>query len=285
MASKNSETLALYCPTCNVQVDTDVVGGYSAPMPREYVIDDEAQVNVIVYRLSRCNRCYSPFLTRQQYLDVGGEFSVPQEEPATLYPVLRTTLAVENLPMSVQRTYLAAVATHRSGLYEPCAIMCRKCVEAVCRDLQARGGSLLEKLQDLQQGNVIDQRLLLWADELRLIGNEAAHDFDTVIGKEDAGDALDFLEGLLQYIFVLSRRFNEFQKRRRQRSEESAGPGQQSRRRISRWCGYSAALLTKCVAWSDPTEVEAGARKDEPHWPTASLGAWMDRTSHCAPMN
>jgi len=189
---------------------------------------------VIVYRLSRCNRCCSPFLTRQQYLDVGGEFSVPQEEPAALYPVLRTTLAVENLPMSVERTYLAAVASHKAGLYEPCALMCRKCVEAVCRDLQARGGSLLEKLQDLQQGNVIDQRLLLWADELRLIGNEAAHDFDAVIGKEDAGDALDFLEGLLQYIFVLNRRFNEFQKRRRQRSEESAGPVQQSRRRISR---------------------------------------------------
>jgi len=223
MALEDADTLALYCPTCNVQVDTDVVGEYSAPLPGEYAIYEEAQVNVIVYRLSRCNRCYSPFLTRQQYLDVGGEFSVPQEEPVALYPGFRTTLVMSNLPVSVERTYLGAIATHQAGLYKPCAIMCRKCVEAVCRDLQARGETLRAKLQDLQQRNVIDQRLLLWANELRLIGNEVAHDLDAVIGTEVASDALEFLEGLLQYIFVLSRRFSEFQERRRQSPGESAG--------------------------------------------------------------
>jgi len=40
MVSEVPETLALYCPKCNVQVDTDVVGEYSAPMAGEYAIDD-----------------------------------------------------------------------------------------------------------------------------------------------------------------------------------------------------------------------------------------------------
>ena len=45
--------------------------------------------------------------------------------------------------------------------------------------------------QSLCDGGRIDSRLLNWAHEIRLIGNEAVHDPDTKVAKCDARDILD----------------------------------------------------------------------------------------------
>ena len=66
----------------------------------------------------------------------------------------------------------------------------------------------------LRERGHIDQKLLAWADELRLIGNDAAHDLHVVIEQVDARDALEFVEALLMYAFSLNRRFEEFKNRR-----------------------------------------------------------------------
>ncbi len=73
---------------------------------------------------------------------------------------------------------------------------------------------------DLQRTGQIDQKLMTWADELRLIGNDAAHDLDIVIEKVDAQDALDFVEAILMYAFSLTRKFEEFKNRRALKSKE-----------------------------------------------------------------
>jgi len=60
----------------------------------------------------------------------------------------------------------------------------------------------------------IDSRLLNWAHEIRLVGNEAAHDIETSVDKSDARDVLDFTEAILIYTFSLTARFRAFQARR-----------------------------------------------------------------------
>jgi len=46
---------------------------------------------------------------------------------------------------------------------------------------------------------------------------------------------------------------------------------------------YAGYCRRRCCAAR--SEVATGTRKDEPHWPTASLRAWMERTSYCVSMN
>ncbi len=78
------------------------------------------------------------------------------------------------------------------------------------------------RLESLRKNGHIDQKLLTWADELRLIGNDAAHDLDIVIEQVDAQDALEFVEAILMYAFSLTLKFEEFKKRRASKSPGKA---------------------------------------------------------------
>ena len=122
---------------------------------------------------------------------------------------------MEGIPPIVGRAYSNAVRSFDVGLYEPCVIMSRKCIEAVCKELGATKGNLKQRLSALGDDGKIDQNLLAWADQLRLIGNDAAHDLEIVIEQIDARDALDFVEAILMYVFTLNRRFEEFLERRK----------------------------------------------------------------------
>ena len=92
--------------------------------------------------------------------------------------------------------------------------MSRKCLEAVCKTLNANGRSLHARLANLHEAEHIDSRLLDWAHQVRVIGNEAAHEVDAPVTKEDARDAFEFTEAILIYVFSLAKRFEALRERR-----------------------------------------------------------------------
>jgi hypothetical protein len=104
----------------------------------------------------------------------------------------------------------------RDRIYEPSVIMCRKCVEIICSTLGVHDGSLSRRLRELKVSERIEQRLYERAEQLRMVGNDAAHDVDIELSKEDARDSLDFTEAILLYAFTLDRKFEEFRARRQQ---------------------------------------------------------------------
>jgi len=61
---------------------------------------------------------------------------------------------------------------------------------------------------------LIDQRLWDWAELLRDVRNAAAHFNDEDISRQDAEDCLTFNEALLDYLYVLKKRFDDMQLRR-----------------------------------------------------------------------
>ena len=92
--------------------------------------------------------------------------------------------------------------------------MCRKTVEALCHENGVTKGNLKKRIDQLRLSGHIDLKLHTWATSLRLVGNDAAHDLDIDITKEDASDSLEFLDALLLYSYVLDQKYNEFQARR-----------------------------------------------------------------------
>jgi len=212
----DDNTIDLFCPSCNVQVETRVLKQHSlselAPggNPAEPV---DSLHHVTVFTFAASKRCGQPFLAQQRFSEVPGEFSLPQDDVTQVYPQERR-IPLESVPGSAARPYLTALQSYRVRLYEPCVIMCRKCVEAVCSERGASKGSLAQRLRRLQQEGVIDQRLFEWADGLRMVGNDAAHDLDAGITKADARDSLEFAEAILLYVFALQDRFSAFQRRR-----------------------------------------------------------------------
>jgi len=143
---------------------------------------------------------------------VPGEFETVTEE-RLLFPVTPVR-DLDGIPGSVQRSIEQAHRSFESGSYDAAALMCRRALEGVCRTFSAAGSNLAQRLEDLHAKGHIEQKLLRWAHGVRLMGNEAAHEVDQAVPREDARDILDLTEALLMYVFSLDKKFREFESRR-----------------------------------------------------------------------
>lgn len=76
---------------------------------------------------------------------------------------------------------------------------------------------------------IIDSRLAEWAAELQKARNLSAHASGEKTLREDAEDLLQFVSAICEYIFVLTRRFQRFMKRK----QESPGKKPTLKRRLS----------------------------------------------------
>jgi hypothetical protein len=92
--------------------------------------------------------------------------------------------------------------------------MCRRTLELLCKHFYPSLDSLGWGLKKLHHDGVIDRKLLEWAELLRESGNLAAHDPSAEVDGEDADDLIDFTEAILNYVFLLSARFETFKRRR-----------------------------------------------------------------------
>ena len=210
--------IELYCPMCNVLVDTRVEAEHvvstpqlrGAPYAPEDLCDCPHDVNV--YALTACLRCEQVFLVRTDHVDIPGEFSSFQGREI-LHPQVRS-IELASVPEHIRNPFREALEARRCGLHSSCVVMCRKAIEGVCHHFGIKRGKLVKRIEKLREAGHIDERLGEWADGLRLLGNDAAHDFEHTLGASDAADALEFAEAILLYVFTLRTRFEEFKARR-----------------------------------------------------------------------
>ena len=92
--------------------------------------------------------------------------------------------------------------------------MVRRAIEGFCAENGVKNKTLHRALRELVEREVIDVRLLEWADGLRILGNAGAHFTEDVVSKQDASDALDLVEAMLDYVYVFSVKFQQFKTRR-----------------------------------------------------------------------
>jgi hypothetical protein len=112
-----------------------------------------------------------------------------------------------NLPPRLLETLEEAVKCHAAGCYKACALMVRRLLEELCEDKEAKGENLKDRIAALSSKIVVPQELLSAADDLRLLGNDAAHveakDYDA-IGKDEATLAVELAKLLLNGVYQYS---------------------------------------------------------------------------------
>ena len=116
------------------------------------------------------------------------------------------------IPSVVQENFKEAVLCHGNSCYRAAAIMVRRTLEVLCQDKEATGDTLKERLEGLRQKLAVPKELFDAANELRLLGNDAAHiEAQTYIqvGREEVEAALDLAKELMkatyQYASLLDR--------------------------------------------------------------------------------
>jgi hypothetical protein len=72
---------------------------------------------------------------------------------------------------------------------------------------------LAEGIRQLKNKKFIDERLYDWSQQLRAFRNLAAHPEDVPISRDDAEDLQTFVYAIVEYIYDLTDRYNEFKAR------------------------------------------------------------------------
>jgi hypothetical protein len=107
--------------------------------------------------------------------------------------------------------------------------MVRRTIEGTCKEQGTEKPNLMQSIAELQTRGLIDGTLADWANALRILGNEAAHYTGQPIGREDAQDSLAFAEALLDNVYVLRKRFRDFETRVAERkAKKEPGPPSQT---------------------------------------------------------
>ncbi len=141
--------------------------------------------------------------------DYGGGFAL--DDPVILYPAPRR-LSMD-VPQLLRNEWEDARRSFEAKLYKPCAVMVRSTVEGTCELNGVKEKTLGQALRKMRADDKIDDTLYQWSDMLRVVGNQGAHFTETPVTREDAQDALAFAEALLDHIYVLRKRFDEFKGR------------------------------------------------------------------------
>lgn len=85
--------------------------------------------------------------------------------------------------------------------------MVRKTLEELCIDRGALGANLKQRIASLREKVVLPQELLDGTDDLRLLGNDAAHiesQTFSQIGEEEVEISIEFTKEVLKAVFQYS---------------------------------------------------------------------------------
>lgn len=152
-------------------------------------------------------RCPNPECRAHVFTVVAADGSLK-----TSYPPETIDFDSSKLPPEIVQTLEEAIICHAANCFRASALMVRRTLEELCEDQKTTGKNLKERLQTLSGKIAIATRLVDGLDDLRLLGNDAAHvelkDFDAV-GEEEAGLAIEIvkevLKGVYQYDDLINR--------------------------------------------------------------------------------
>jgi hypothetical protein len=106
-----------------------------------------------------------------------------------------------------------------SGSPIAAVVMIRRTLEAVGKHFKGDSVHNLKDAIDKMKGaGAISAELAEWGHELRFIGNTGAHPSDNPPSMEDARDAMEFLDAILETIYRLRPKFQAMHERRRQQT-------------------------------------------------------------------
>ncbi len=195
-----------YCPYCNSDkgIEFRYLSDYedecySLNLNDPYIYEHKGRMFV-----SECTACGRLILGD----DYGGQLSPELFDKAEmLYP--ETLLSHASIPEEVRVTYESAKRIQNLNS-EAFSMSIRKCIEIICKLNGIEKGGLASKLKKLCEKQTLPTLLGEAADNIRLIGNEAAHDIEDV-HPINAQQIDDFFRILVEYMYILPAKLDFFE--------------------------------------------------------------------------
>lgn len=120
-----------------------------------------------------------------------------------VYPKQKPVIIPDHLPDNIAALYLQAAKNLKPDMWDSAAMMGRRVLEVALKKLKPDlNGSLYQRIEILAQKSIITQDMKNWAHEVRLDGNQAAHE-EKLIHETAAKELMAFVELFLMYTFTL----------------------------------------------------------------------------------
>ncbi len=193
---ESSTVISMRCHTCKQR------GTFESMKVQDlYLETDEVLGNLrIIYILGQ-RRCPNPKCRAHVFIIY--EKNALKQLVAT-YPAERIDFDSTDIPESILASLEEAITCHANQCFVAAAIMVRKTMEELCRERGATGANLKERIQQLGKKVVLPQELLNSLDDLRLLGNDAAHiesqNYDKV-GKEEVEVGIEVTKEVLKAVY------------------------------------------------------------------------------------
>jgi hypothetical protein len=152
---------------------------------------------------------------------VEGRGSPPRISYQAHYPIGAPDDSVdESVPESIASDFAEAMRCLWVNSHKAAVAMCRRCVEASCHDLEAKGSNLFKRIEYLASQGIITEPLKRMAHRVRLVANEELHgkggkkakadtaesiqadDLDT-FGEADAKAMIAFVREFFHHVYVM----------------------------------------------------------------------------------
>ena len=122
----------------------------------------------------------------------------------------------EEYPEAIGRFWLQAKRNLRDRNWDATAVMARSSLQLALRANEAKGANLKQEIEDLATRGLLPPLMKEWSHLVRELGNDSAH---PAIGgspttSKDAADIVGFLDFLLEYLYTLPKRINEYRGRK-----------------------------------------------------------------------
>ncbi len=199
--------MLIECNNCQARVDAEVVAQHQ----------DSEFFGTRTY-LCKCPSCNRALVAQSEE-----DEDMKWTEPIRVHPRPRRFLGTDIAP-TIRHSVAEAERCMQVGAYLAATAMCGRALEAICRHFGTKDAYLAVGLKELREKEIIDARLYQWGEELRDQRNAAAHATDTTVTAHDAADVLIFTYAIIDYVFLLSSKFEQFQKRKAERSGGTKGP-------------------------------------------------------------
>jgi len=194
--------MAVHCPSC----DGPVIGE-----PRGYTTAYDPETGRPErWTLLQCPASHTMLVLQESY---GSGMTFDDDTPYRIYPPQDRRLSAE-VPESLRAAHDEARKCFHAKAYTAAVAMCGRTVEGACELQGVKEQTLQKSLERMKADGLIDGRLAEWADQLRGVRNSAAHFNSDLITRQDAEDSIAFNEALLDYLYVLTARFNAMKARR-----------------------------------------------------------------------
>ena len=212
------------CPTCRARVAAD-----EAAVAERTGFDHDAGEpwgeRIVVGACPKCRQLIAGRSTQTGFENFDSEEDT-WSDVIRIYPQPKRTFSSYRIPRVVTFSLEEGDRSLQAGAFTAASAMFGRALEAVCRHILDSKGiagaqkiMLAKGISKLYELRVIDDRLHDWSKALHAGRNFASHPEEGEIAREDAEDLQSFVIAIIEYVYDLADKYEQFKKRETRRAE------------------------------------------------------------------